>query len=355
MPDSLEKTLKLLIKAGILPKKKKRKNKKYTRVSKRQILENIVRQNSNNPISYGQPNLSHLSANNQMAFTENRNKQIDYENNFNDFLNPHIKRINDKIFDTNNSFNEKLVNINNSLNDRITDTNKSLDGTIYYSNDLYKEVKNQFNRIDTRFDNIISKDNIDEVETKGSDEFHRQGITHDPNGFTDNIDNNNYLTPQLNLNVKKPPLFLTQNLASKNINNIYSSDDYNDDEYETPNFQTKIKPSPLNKKSVKSTISNFIGYSKKQEPKIISTPIIKPTQPTQPIIEPIIINTPIKNNISKSNFDKLNLDEDDNLDNWVNSKGNKRGIGLIKKNLEKRRKEKEYNNIKKYDEKEDDD
>ena len=106
MPDSLEKTLKLLMKAGILPKKKKRKNRKSKRISKKQILENnFIRQNSN-PISYGQPNLSYLSANNQMAFTENRNKEIEYKNIVNDYLNPHIKRINDRIFNTENIFNK---------------------------------------------------------------------------------------------------------------------------------------------------------------------------------------------------------------------------------------------------------
>ena len=172
MPDSLEKVLKLLIKTGILPKKKKRKNRKSKRVSKRQLLENNIRQINSNPISYGQPNLSYLSANNQIAFTENRNKQIDYENSFNDYLNPHIKRINDRIFntenifnkqiaDTNNYLNEQLVNTNDVLNNKITDTNKSLDGLIYYADDLYKEVKNQFNTIDSRrFNSIISKDNI---------------------------------------------------------------------------------------------------------------------------------------------------------------------------------------------------
>ena len=58
---------------------------------------------------------------------------------------------------------------------------------------------------------------------------------------------------------------------------------------------------------------------------------------------------------SNNNFDKLNLDEEDEnyLNNWKNSKGNRRGISIIKKNLEKRRKEKENNNIKEYDEKED--
>jgi len=159
MPDSLEKTLKLLIKAGILPKKKKRKNRKSKRISKKQMIENNIRQISN-PISYGQPNLSYLSANNQMAFTDNRNKEIEYKNIVNDYLNPHIKRINDKIFDTENIFNNQLVNTNtifneqlvntndllnnkifdteNSLNNKITDTNKSLDDIILYTNDLYK-------------------------------------------------------------------------------------------------------------------------------------------------------------------------------------------------------------------------
>ena len=108
MPDSLEKVLKLLIKTGILPKKKKRKNRKSKRVSKRQILENNIRQINSNPISYGQPNLSYLSANNQMVFSENRNKQIDYENSFNDYLNPHIKRINDRIFNTENEHSRAL-------------------------------------------------------------------------------------------------------------------------------------------------------------------------------------------------------------------------------------------------------
>ena len=139
MPDSLEKTLKLLIKAGILPKKKKRKNRKSKRVSKRQILENNIRQINSNPISYGQPNLSYLSANNQIAFTENRNKQIDYENSFNDYLNPHIKRINDRIFNTEND---------------VKDTNNNLialeNNAEFYVNDLY-----------TRFDKFPLNNNLD--------------------------------------------------------------------------------------------------------------------------------------------------------------------------------------------------
>jgi hypothetical protein len=352
MPDSLEKTLKLLIKAGILPKKKKRKNKKYTRVSKRQILENFVKQNSN-PISYGQPNLSHLSANNQIAFTENRNKQLDYENNFDNYLNPHIKRINDKIFETSNSFNnkitdtknifnEQLVNTNDLLNNKITDTNKSLDGLIYYADDLYKEVKNQFNTMDTRFNKILppnlATDNIDVSTNTGT--FVPQKANDNSNSLIyDNNNNDNYSTPPpINLNIKNP-----NNINSNN--NVDYKDAYSPNSQITPQINP-LKPStPTKKQSIKSKISHFtginrLGLSKKKE---IPTPTIS--------LPPIIP----KNNISKNNFDKLKLDEDDeyNLDNWVNSKGNKRGIGLKRKNLEKRRKEKENNNIKEYDEKKD--
>ena len=119
MPDSsLERTIKLLIKTGILPIKKNKKR----RSKKRKYTKNYLNENSKSnsiPISYGQPNLSQLNATNQLAFIDGRNKEIEYQN----YLNPHLQRINDKIVNTDNNLNilkDGAVNFANILNNDFT-------------------------------------------------------------------------------------------------------------------------------------------------------------------------------------------------------------------------------------------
>jgi len=175
MPDSLEKTLKFLMKAGLLPtknKKKRRKNKKRQQLKNNGANFDTIRQN-NKLKGYGivqQPNLSSLSVRDQLAFIENRDKEIEkknnkieYKNNLDNILNPHLNRITDKINDTNT----KLLKFQNDAN--------------FYANDLYNMIDNK-----TRFDNIndnnnIYTDNIDVATVQGSDNFPVQGLKNDPN------------------------------------------------------------------------------------------------------------------------------------------------------------------------------
>ena len=321
MPDSLEKVLKLLIKTGILPKKKKRKNRKSKRVSKKQLLENNIRQINSNPISYGQPNLSYLSANNQIAFTENRNKQIDYENSFNDYLNPHIKRINDRIFNTEND---------------VKDTNNNLialeNNAEFYVNDLY-----------TRFDKFPLNNNLDRnitylndnedvptntgklVSQKASD--NSNNITYD-----ENDDETNILSPisqtsktsqvsKLSSKSNAPP---SSHKSSKNLVSPYK------------NPKVSFEGDGNNDNFSNIYASNDISNDVKQG---INNPLLSIKNPKD--LQTI---NPSKYNISSINLSETTLKEEP-APKKTNKKGDTRGTwDRIEKKREKLEQEKQKNN-----------
>ena len=237
MPDSsLERTIKLLIKTGILPIKKNKKR----RSKKRKYTKHYANENSKSnsiPISYGQPNLSSLNATNQLAFTDNRNKEIEYQN----YLNPHLQRINDKIVNTDNNLNilkDGAVNfaniLNNDFTNRLNDMNDKLPNLIN-DDDFFEDVnlrdrKNKTTRFDLLDDDIY---NIDTNNFNPDASFLNQGTSHDSNALVyDNGDDENNISMTANLSSYKTP-------QKSNKSSSFNSEI----KVNTPNIQTdNIEP-----------------------------------------------------------------------------------------------------------------
>ena len=150
-----------------------------------------------------------MNATNQLAFTDNRNKEIEYQN----YLNPHLQRINDKIFDTNN---------------KILDLKYDAD---YYVNDLYDRFNNNL----TRFNNLnylsnIDSDNIDVATIEGSDSFPIQGVKNDPNDLSypvDEDENNDFSKDDKNndgmVYTPNPILNPRQSISKNKFQNLFNN------------------------------------------------------------------------------------------------------------------------------------
>jgi hypothetical protein len=351
MPDSyLERTIKLLIKTGILPikKTKKRKSKKR-KYHKHYANENNIKSNSI-PISYGQPNISSLNATNQLAFTDSRNREIEYQN----YLNPHLQRINDKINDTNN----KIFDTNNKFENGLKDVGRmgyliadqladEFDNKLYNNssiihnnlNDLDNFYYAKLNDIENNLPDFklrrsdahkfidMNKDNIDATTTQGSDSFYPQGINNDPNDLS--IPNTTSSPTQ------NKKLSSIKNPSSMNID--ASNDIFNDN---NPTFKKAFKPSNINSPSkIPRLISKKNLKNVFDEEKIETKPSIKPPlTPKKTAVsinnnKPTIARKPVIIDESKNEI-IVNDDIETKPMPKLNKSGNRRGMWERPKKIE---------------------